>query len=186
MNAIFDRLNGKERKTLERLAAAVLLAVILFVFLAMRQRTAYFETQDAVKSLQDSLRRGEKAQVETKAGWLRWQEAARDLDAFRTSYFYEEKTIFEKLRLDLRGIFGQCGMDVPLISYRYSDLEKVDIKKVVVTFSYSGTYAGLKKFLAILERFPKFLAVEKIDFQKSDTGSGVLNLKLTLAGYYEN
>jgi len=186
MNAIFDRLNGKERKTLERLAAAVLLAVILFVFLAMRQRTAYFETQDAVKSLQDGLRRGEKSQAETKAEWLRWQEAGRDLDAFRTSYFYEEKTIFQKLRLDLRGIFGQSGMDVPLISYRYSDLEKVDIKKVVVTFSYSGTYAELKRFLAILERFPRFLAVEKIDFQRSDAETGLLNLKLTLAGYYEN
>lgn len=186
MNAIFDRLDRKERKTLERLAAAVLLAVILFVFLAMRQRTAYFETQDAVKSLEDSLRLGEKSQAETKAEWLRWQEAARDLAAFRTSYFYEGKTVFEKLRLDLRGIFGQSGMDVPLIDYRYSDLEKVDITKVVVTFGYSGTYADLRRFLALIERFPKFLAVEKIDFQRSDAQTGLLNLKLTLAGYYEN
>ena len=185
MNAIFDRLDRKERKTLERLAAAVLLAVILFVFLAMRQRTAYFETQDAVKSLEDSLRLGERSQAETKAEWLRWQEAARDLDAFRTSYFYEAKTVYEKLRLDLRGIFGQTGMDVPQIDYRYSDLEKVTAKKITIAFNYTGTYAELKRFLAIVERFPKFLAVEKIDFQKADAESGLLNLKLTLAGYYE-
>jgi Tfp pilus assembly protein PilO len=76
-------------------------------------------------------------------------------------------------------------MDIPQINYRYLDLEKVPIKKIVLSFNYSGTYAELKRFLAIVERFHKFLAVEKIDFQKADAESGVLNLKLTLAGYYE-
>jgi Tfp pilus assembly protein PilO len=185
MNAIFDRLDGKERKTLERLAAAVCAAMILFLILATRQRTSYFEAEDALKSTRDNTRRIEKMRDETKAEWLRWQEAARDLESFRGTYFYDEKTVIQKLRLDLRQIFSQAGMDVPQLQYRYSDLEKVDIKKVVVTFSYSGTYVELKRFLAIVERFPKFLAVEKIDFQKTDAASGLLNLKLTLAGYYE-
>jgi len=185
MNAIFDRLDGRERKTLERLAVAFLAAVILFVFLAMRQRTRYFEAEDALRTTQDSTRRVEKLRDETKAEWLRWQEAARDLESFRSTYFYDEKTVIQKLRLDLREIFTQAGMDVPLISYRYSDLEKVTAKKITIAFNYTGTYAELKRFLAIVERFPKFLAVEKIDFQKADAESGLLNLKLTLAGYYE-
>jgi Tfp pilus assembly protein PilO len=76
-------------------------------------------------------------------------------------------------------------MDVPLIRYQYSDLERLPIKKIVVTFNYAVTYADLRQFLAIVERFPKFLAVEKIDFQKIDAESGLLNLKMTMAAYYE-
>lgn len=185
MNAIFDRLADKEKRTLERLMAAVLLAVALFVLLAMRQKTSYFEAGDALKALQSNYRLIQKSHAETKAEWLRWQKALQDLESFRGKYFYEEKTVFQSLRLDLQRIFNQAGMDVPLIDYHYSDLEKLPIKKIVVTFNYSGTYADLKRFLAIVERFPKFLAVEKIDFQKIDAESGLLNLKLMLAGYYE-
>jgi hypothetical protein len=107
------------------------------------------------------------------------------MDSFKDTFFYEEKTVFRSLRMDLQRIFSQAGMNIPLISYRYSDLDKVQVKKIIIAFNYSGTYADLKRFLAILERFRKFLAVEKIDFQKADPESGLLSLKMTLAGYYE-
>jgi Tfp pilus assembly protein PilO len=185
MSAIFDRLDDREKRTLERLVAAVLLAAALFLTLALRQKAAYFDARDNLVKLREESRRAEKAQAETKAEWLRWQEARRDLDSFRGTYYYAEKTVFQAVRLDLQHIFNQAGMNVPGISYRYSDIEKVPVKKVLIAFNYSGTYADLKRFLAIVERFPKFLAVEKIDFQKTDEDSGLLNLKLTLAGYYE-
>ncbi len=186
MNAIFDLLRGTERKTLERLTAAVIVAVALFFILAVRVRTGYFDSRDDLAVLRDSSRRAERALAEAKAEWLGWQEAFGDIESFRGKYFYEEKTVFQSLRTDLQRIFNQAGMDVPLINYRYSDLEKSSTKKVVITFNYSGTYADLKRFLVIVERFPKFLTVEKIDFQKADAETGFLNLKLTLAGYYEN
>lgn len=186
MNAIYDLLDGRERKTLERLTAAVVAAAALFFILAVRVRSGYFDSRNALAALGESSRRSEKAQAEVKAEWLAWQEALGDLESFRGKYFYEEKTVFQNLRKDLQRIFNQAGMDIPLINYRYSELEKASIKKVVVTFNYSGTYMNLKRFLAIVEGFPKFLAVEKIDFQKADRETGLLNLKLTLAGYYEN
>jgi len=185
MNALFSRLEDRERRTLERLAAAVVLAAALFFVLAVRQRTRYFEAKDSLLLLQESARKAEKSEAETKAEWLRWQEARRDLDSFRGKSFYDEATAFQSLRRDLQQIFSRAGMDIPMIAYRYSDLEKVPIKKVVVTFGYSGSYADLKRFLAIVEKFPKFLAVEKIDFQKTGTDNGLLNLRLTLAAYYE-
>jgi Tfp pilus assembly protein PilO len=185
MNAIFDQLRDKEKRTLKRLLAAVLVVLALGLVLTMRQRSRYFDAKDSLAVLQDRYRKAEKARAEAKTDWLRWQEAVKDMDSFRGTFFYDEKTVFRTLRLDLQRIFSQAGMDIPLISYRYSDLEKVAIKKIVVTFNYAGTYADLKRFLAIVERFRKFLAVEKIDFQKADAESGVLNLKMTLAGYYE-
>jgi Tfp pilus assembly protein PilO len=184
MNALFNRLNSKEKRTLERLTAAVLLAAALFFVLAVRQRSRYFEARAELDMRQENARRAEKSQAEAKADWLRWQEALRDLESFRGTYFYDEKTVFRSLRRDLQQIFGRAGMDIPMISYQYSDLGKVPMKKVLITFNYSGTYADLKRFLAIVERFPRFLAVEKVDFQKTDADSGLLHLRLTLAGYY--
>jgi Tfp pilus assembly protein PilO len=185
MNELFSRLDDRERRTLERLTAAALLAVALFFVLALHQRTRYFEAKDTLLLLQESARKAEKSEAEAKAEWLRWQEARHDLDSFRGKSFYDETTVFPSLRRDLQQIFSRAGMDIPVMSYRYSDLEKVPIKKVIVTFSYSGSYADLKRFLAIVEKFPKFLAVEKIDFEKTETDNGLLNLRLTLAGYYE-
>jgi hypothetical protein len=185
MSAIFSGLHEKEKRTLERLTAAVLFALALGLVLTMRQRSSYFEVRDSLATLQNRYRKVQKARTDAKVEWLRWQEAVRDMDSFKDTFFYDEKTVFRSLRMDLQRIFSQAGMNIPLIGYRYSDLEKVPVKKIVIAFNYSGTYADLKRFLGILERFRKFLAVEKIDFQKADPESGLLNLKVTLAGYYE-
>jgi hypothetical protein len=185
MNAIFDRLHEKEKRTLGRLTAAVLFALAIGLVLTMLQRSSYFGARDSLALFQSDYRKAQQARTESKADWLRWQEAVQDMDSLRGTFFYDEKTVFRTLRLDLQRIFTQAGMDIPLISYRYSDLEKVPIKKIVITFSYSGTYADLKRFLGIVERFRKFLAVEKVDFEKADAESGLLNLRMTLAGYYE-
>jgi Tfp pilus assembly protein PilO len=186
MNALFSRLEGRERRTLERLAAATLLAAALFLALAVRQRTRFFEDRDSFALLQESVSKTERSEAETKAEWLRWREAASDLESFRGRYFYVEKSLFESLHKDLQQFFGRAGVDFPAINFRYSDLEKVPLKKILLTFSYSDSYADLKRFLGLVERFPKFLAVEKLEFQKTETDSGLLNLRLTLAAYYEN
>ncbi|MGA2361232.1 MAG: hypothetical protein ABSG73_02120 [Candidatus Aminicenantales bacterium] len=185
MSAIFSRLHDKEKRTLMRLTAAVLFALALGLVLTMRQRSSYFEARDSLAALHNSYRKVQIARTDAKAEWARWQEAIRDMDSFKGTFFYDEKTVFRTLRMDLQQIFSQAGMNVPLISYHYSDLEKVPIKKIAVTFSYSGTYGDLKRFLGIVEKFKKFLAVEKIDFEKANAESGLLSLKMTLAGYYE-
>ena len=179
-------MDDRERKTLARLGVGVLLAAAVFFVLAVGQRTRVFEARDTLAQLQESARRAEAARAEADAQWLRWQQARGDLDSFRGKAFYDGATVYPTLRRDLQQIFARGGMDVPDIGYRYSDIEKVPVKKVVVTFAYSGSYADLKRFLGMVEAFPKFLAVEKIDFQKTDAETGLLNLRLTLAGYYED
>jgi hypothetical protein len=63
-------------------------------------------------------------------------------------------------------------------------MEKEQVRKTMITFTYSGTYAGLKKLLAAIEAFPKFLAVERVEFPKTGSGGERLSAKLSLAGYY--
>jgi Tfp pilus assembly protein PilO len=185
MIAIFERLNDKERRTLQRLGVAALLMLALSVLLVFRQRDGYLDARDTLDLTREQLRSAERNRAASQAEWLRWQQAGRDLESFRGTFFYDEKTVYSTFRVDLQQIFNETGMNVPQITYSYSDVDKAQIKRVVVVFNYAGTYADLKRFLAVVERFPKSLTVEKIDFLKTDEASGYLNLKLTLAAYYE-
>jgi len=184
MNALFDLLDDRERRTLVRLglAALIVLAVVLLLFVGLRgslkkDRTASFRLHETTqKTLQ--------ARDRAKAEWARWEDAGRDLAELRAGYFYEEKAAIQTLRQDLEKIFAQAGTSITDLVYGYSDLEKEQVRKTLVTFTFSGTYAGLKKLLAVIEAFPKFLVIEKVEFPRTGAGGARLSAKLTLAGYY--
>jgi len=44
----------------------------------------------------------------------------------------------------------------------------------------------LKRLLDLIERHPRLIHVEKIDFVNIAKTGGTLDLKITIAGYYEN
>jgi Tfp pilus assembly protein PilO len=185
MSVKFRVLSDKERRALGRLAVAALIFLALGLVLAVRQRSAFARAEDALAEAQTGRRRAEAALAKARAEGLRWQEAARDLKQFRGSYFYEEETGIQALRQDLSRIFQEAGLRVAQIDYDYGDVAKSRIGRIVANFNFSGSYAALKKFLALIEKFPRFLAVERLDFLNPGTESGVLTVKITLAGYYE-
>jgi len=185
MNAIFNVLNGKERRTLGRLALAAGLVIALGSIMATRQRSGWLEASGSMASAETDLRKAEESLAQAKAEWLRWQQARRDLVSLRESYFYDERTGVTSLMQDLQLIFKQAGARVSQIGYAYDNIAKGRYGRIVVDFSYAGSYESFKKFLSTVERFPKFLAVEKIDFQNVRTAAGPLSLRITMAGYYE-
>jgi hypothetical protein len=183
MNALFDRLNDEERRTLGRLGLAALLAAVVFLVLFVRLRVGLESDRTALFRLTESAQKTVRARDEARAEWKRWEQAGLDLRELRTTYFYDEEGV-QVLRQDLQHIFALAGTSITDLNYGYSDLEKEKVRKTLVTFTYSGTYAGLKKLLAVLEAFPKFLVIEQIEFPKTGSGGERLNAKLTLAGYY--
>ncbi len=185
MNALFDVLNRNEKKALGRLAIAVCLFLALGSVLALRQRNAYLAAREAMTGLSSGSRKAEAALARAKNEWQRWQDAHRDLESFRTTYFYDAKTCIPTLMQDIRRIFSQAGANVSQIAYDYGEMAKGQIGRIGLTFSYRGSYQELKRFLSIIERFPRFLTIEKIDFVTTGSDGGPLNLKISLAGYYE-
>jgi len=184
MNAIFRVLNGGERRTVGRLALAAVLAAVLGFVLAARQRSGWLEASGSLVRTQEELLKAEDSLAQAKAEWLRWQQARRDLVSLEESYFYDGKTCVTALMQDLQVIFRQAGASVSQIGYSYDNIARGRYGRVVVDFNYSGTYGSFKKFLSTVERFPKFLAVEKIDFQNVGSSGGPLSLRITMAGYY--
>lgn len=184
MNALFDLLDDKERRSLGRLGLAVALALVVFLVLFVQVRGGLGKARRESFSLHETAQRTVQARDKAKAEWMRWEDAGRDMAELRTGYFYEESAGGQTLRQDLQQIFTQAGTSITDLSYGYSDMEKEQVRKTLVTFTYSGTYAGLKKLLAVLEAFPKFLVIEKVEFPRTGAGGERLNAKLTLAGYY--
>ncbi len=184
MNALFDLFGDRERRTLGRLGLAVLVALVVCLALFIRFRGGLEKERTASFRLNEAAQQTLRARDQAKAEWKRWEDAGRDLADLRTGFFYEEAAGAPTLRQDLQKIFAQAGTIITDLDYGYSDMEKEKVRKTVVSFTYTGTYAGLKRLLAVIEDFPKFLVIEKVEFPRTGSGGERLNAKLTLAGYY--
>ena len=186
MKKIFEFLVAKEKKILGSLCAVLVLVVLFLVLISLPQRKKYFQALSSLTSKEESYQSIANEVQEREDDWLRWQEAREDMDELRAKYFYDEKDVFQQLRLDLAQIFRNAGVMVSRINYNYAEMKKEKIKKVNVSFNLKGSYVLLKSFIHSVEVFPKFLVIEKIDFLNIDTTRGDLELKVVLAGYYES
>jgi hypothetical protein len=184
MKRLVKLLNEKERRTLGVLGAASALVLLVLVFFAAGEMRSLRRIAASSQPLAADLAKAEAARDDADAEARRWEEARRDLAKLRTERFYDEAHEIRDLRTDLERIFNEAGIRVSKIAYRYSDLEKGKMRKVVAGFTFAGTYAGLKRFLAIVERSPKFLTLERIDFPSTGAGQVILQLKIELAAYY--
>jgi Tfp pilus assembly protein PilO len=119
-----------------------------------------------------------------KEEWLKWQEAQKDMEELRAKYFYSDKQGLEQLRLDLQQVFDEAGIPVSPLKFNYSEFKKESVRKVEVTFSLRGSYSALRKFVHAVEKFPRFLVIERIDFLNIGPSGEAFDLRVTLAGYY--
>lgn len=185
MKEIFDLLSEKERRTVGWLCLLLVVPLVFLLFIARGERQAYVRTLEDVSVKEKTYQELVSRNSEKEKEWLRWQEAVRDKKDISEKYFYKDNNAFEELRKNLEKIFNQIGVYASRKNYDYADLRKGNLKKVIASFDWKGTYPSLKRFLHAVEKFPKFLIVEKIDFLNIDSQSGMLELKVTLAGYYE-
>lgn len=185
MKELFKLLTDREKRTLGVLAAAAVLVLLAFLFVSLGAVRSYGRSEETLTRLTAELGKARVSWDRARTESGRWEEAKEDLEAFRTRYFYNDKQGIRDLRLDLEKVFAEAGIRVFQIGYKYADLEKGKARKVVAGFTFRGNYATLKRFLAVIEGFPKFLVLERIDFLNTGSETGALELKIELAGYYE-
>jgi hypothetical protein len=185
MKELFDRLTARERTILAALAAGALVMLLVLVFVSFGEKRSYGRSREAQERLGVEMAKARASTAEAVGDAQRWEEAGRDLETLRTKYFFDDARGIMELRRDLERIFGETGIRVTQINYGYEDLEKGKFKRIVASFNFRGPYVLLKRFLAVVERFPKLLTIEKIDFLNTGSTTGSLELKIDLAGYYE-
>jgi Tfp pilus assembly protein PilO len=183
MRELFSALDEKERMRLKWLGFLCLVALFILLIFSLGQRRGYYLLVDQLQEREKTASSAEGKRKESAANWGQWEQTSKDIQTLREKFFYHEGEENE-LRLDLRKIFSESGISSRSLKYNYSSLEKGKIGKVSVTFTFTGTYPILKRFLQALEQFPRFLLLEKIDFLRIGSEGAQLELRIILAGYY--
>jgi Tfp pilus assembly protein PilO len=186
MKELFSRLNEREKARLRLLFLVFLLVLMFFFFISRGEQRGYFSLADELKAREKVYSDIEQHRMENAEEWAGWEEAYRDMGDLKKTHFYQEGEGVNGLLLDLHKIFAEAGITARSLRYNYASLENNQVKKINVTFNFTGSYLILKKFLDTVERFPKFLLLESIDFMKISGNGSILELKIVLAGYYEN
>jgi hypothetical protein len=185
MKDMFRAFDQKEMSRVRLLALLLGLSLALLFLVSLRERRSYRFLAGALDAQKKEFAKLDKERAAAAREGGRWEKAEQDLNDLKTRYFYQEQGGVNALRLDLRLLFGKTGISSRTIKFDYADLERIKARKVSVTFNFTGPYAVLKNFLETIERFPKFLYLERLDFLRITGGGNSLELRITLAGYYE-
>ncbi|NQT78969.1 MAG: hypothetical protein HQ555_01065 [Candidatus Aminicenantes bacterium] len=186
MKEILNLLDNREKRGLRFLGILLSVVVLFFLLISLPQKRSYLNALSSLANKQASYIHLNTASQGKKREWFNWQEAFNDMEELKTEYFYNEKDVIKQLRRDLEQIFNETRFRVSQIRFDYSEFKKEKIKKVSASFNISGTYLSLKRFIHTVEKFPKLLMIEKIDFLKIDAEGRMLELKIILAGYFED
>jgi Tfp pilus assembly protein PilO len=186
MKELFNRLNERERRQISLLSLFLLVSLIFLIFISLGQRHSYYNHFSQLQQREKAAADAEVRSAAAAAEWARWEEAGKDLVELKSRYFYKEEDGINQLRLDLRNIFAQAGVNPGDLRYDYLDQTKEGVKKVTISFNFNGSYPILKRFLVAVEEFPKFLTLEKLDIPRIESQGNLLELKIILAAYYES
>ncbi|HOE14232.1 MAG TPA: GspMb/PilO family protein, partial [Candidatus Saccharicenans sp.] len=113
-----------------------------------------------------------------------WQLTQADLAEIKENSFYAGQAGIEVFRQDLSQVFQKSGLPLPPISYQYEEDQKKEFRRLSASFGVSLSYPRLKRFLYELEAWPRIWLLDQINFQKIDNVSGMVDLRLTVAGFY--
>ena len=185
MKNLVDRWSPGERRTAAVLALAGGLGLLLLLFTFIQIRHAANGAASRLAGIEADHQRLAPSWARTKADRELWRQAALDMDELKRTRFYSEVKGYQDLRPDLQALFDASGLSVGEMIFGYTDYPREGMRRVTVEFLFHGTYPILKAFLDRVERHPRFLFVEKIDFQNIGLQPGMLELKITMAGYYE-
>ncbi|HEK86027.1 MAG: hypothetical protein ACPLZD_05440 [Candidatus Saccharicenans sp.] len=184
MPKLNEILNLRERKILNGLCLGVLFVLVVLII------SLFFWSS----KLSGARREAEKERAElakittqvdqTKLEFLRWQATAADVENMRKEAVYSGEQSLDAFRDDLKRIFQQSGLPLPPINYQYEESGNKEFRKLSASFNLRLSYQLLKQFLYQLESWPRLLVLDQINFQKIDNLSGLLELRLTVAGFY--
>jgi hypothetical protein len=178
-------LDIRERRIVGALGLLLAVALLFLAFVMLKERTTAGRALTQLRSEEQNLRTLSTQRDEAQRDFQRWQDALRDMQELKGSYFYDQKSKRQNLQVDLQQIFAASGINLSQIKYEYSYFAKEGIEKVDASFTISGSYGACKKFLETVEIRRKFLFVEKLAFSQIAAQGGPLELRINLAGYYE-
>jgi len=184
MKELINLLGEKERRILRLLVYSLLAALVLILAGGVWQRSRFRGAQATLTVVQSTFAREDAKQQDLTAWQTLWAEARRDLAEMKGKSLYDEADIVPVLRVDLDRLLREAGLAVFKLDYDYAADIRTAVGRVSVAFEVKTVYPAVKRFLGLLETFPRLLVVESLTFPRMAKGQSGLNLRVTLAAYY--
>jgi cell division protein FtsB len=177
-------LSPRDRRLL--LVLGVLLGALLvyLLFLVAVEKPSLARAERELVKRQEAGRKVAAERDKKKAEWQMWKQGLLDLKEVRANWFYQEAEGYRPFLTDVRQILSGAAIEPSQFNYNYDDIRGEKIQRVSVTFTCSCSYFMLKRLLDDVERFPKFLMLERLDFLKTPDQGQTLEFSVTIMGYY--
>lgn len=183
-----ERLSGNLRRWFRdprrtsRIVLGVLLAANLAAAAALLRPWSGSEEQLSRQVAQ--LRQQLRAQRETTERLRRLAssvERTRELSQqFLERYFLDRQTAYSTVLSELNRLAEQSGIKPGDHVYTFDPVEGSDeFAMMTINGNYQGSYAGLIEFINAIDRSPRFLTIERLQAQPTQT-PGVLAIGLRL------
>lgn len=185
MKKLIDLLGAGERKTLRMGAVLAGLAAAALLLFAVRAEVRAGREARRLAAAEDRVREAERNRDAAEVELGRWAGAQTDLRELGAKWFYDPGQGIPALRYDLRKIFQETGIAVPEITYNDIDLVRGRLRRVTAEFRLAGPYVLFRRFLEMVEKQPRAIHVEKVEFEDIGTMQpGIVHVRVTLVGYY--
>lgn len=182
---MFEFFNRKEKKILGGIGLVLFLLLLFHFFVALGEKKAYVHSQELMEVRKSEFQNISQKKARLEKDWNQWVQARQHIEELRETYLYTRDRGVETLRKDLQKIFKSSSVHISSLKYNYPESKEENFQSIQVSFDATGSYFSLKKFIHRIEKFPKFLIIEKIDFLDINSESGILKLKIVVSGYYE-
>lgn len=186
MKELISLLDMRERRLATWLGVSLGAAACLLAFLAVRAGSQAGRMARAFDAASAQAKTIEAEREEARTSRQAWADAQKDIAKLKGAWMYDPKDAVRGLRLDLERIFEASGIAASDIVYGYASIPRTRIQKVTAEFRFTANYLTLKRLLDVVERYPRLLLAEKVDFLGIGRPPGSLELRVSLAGYYEN
>jgi hypothetical protein len=177
-------LGGRERTVIAALAVLFGAVLVFLLYMAVVERPGAERAERALAQKRQSHERAAADLAKRKEESQMWQQGRRDAEEVRTAWYYQEAEGIVPFVADVESILNGVAIEPTQKNYSYDDVRGEKSQRVSVTFTCSCSYFMLKRLLDDVERFPKFLFLERLDFLKTPDRGQTLELSITLTGYY--
>lgn len=150
--------------------------LVLFLLLML---VIYPRTDSAERMLAELQRNSRSQRVMTPE--QTFAQGVKDLDEFRQRL--PDARRFADLIGDLYELSGRCNLQIGQIGYTPKEIPEEQLLAYGLTFSVTGTYGELKRFIHGLEISPRIMVIEQVALNTNLQSEGAdqvsLNIKIT-------
>lgn len=164
----------------------LLVANAVFAVLVLRPRAERYEKLDvdSVPQLKDVAERRRLVESD-EAYFSALRKAQEDLKTLRQDVLSTREDRMIETQLELARLAREFGVDLEEVRYENEILKDEGIDRFGMVVPLKGGYRALRKFIQAVEASKSFLVIEKIVLDSGKNTGGPLDLKITLATYFD-